>query len=141
MEFLWLLSLVLAPAVGALVTLWRVRTRAEPGDLAAGLARLRSTDGLSDGQRVALEGTLRLHRATTEPEPVAVSATLADGREVRGAAEGLRLALAPPAPTPNQTTSVDHDRLSTFAIDVDTASYAIARRKLREGGGDPEQNG
>jgi Ca-activated chloride channel homolog len=33
----------------------------------------------------------------------------------------------------NPMISVNEDRLSTFAIDVDTASYTIARRKLNEG--------
>lgn len=32
------------------------------------------------------------------------------------------------------------DRLSTFAVDVDTASYAIARRKLREGQAPPPES-
>src|SRR5262245_58822601 len=33
----------------------------------------------------------------------------------------------------NPVTDPAKDRLSTFAIDVDTASYAIARRKIIEG--------
>lgn len=33
----------------------------------------------------------------------------------------------------NPMTSTATDKLSTFAIDVDTASYAIARKKIREG--------
>lgn len=33
----------------------------------------------------------------------------------------------------NKMTSTKEDRFSTFSIDVDTASYAIARRKLTEG--------
>jgi Ca-activated chloride channel family protein len=33
----------------------------------------------------------------------------------------------------NDMTRVDRDRYSTFSIDVDTASYSIARRKLEEG--------
>jgi Ca-activated chloride channel family protein len=33
----------------------------------------------------------------------------------------------------NGWVSTDEDALSTFAVDVDTASYAVARRKLREG--------
>ncbi len=33
----------------------------------------------------------------------------------------------------NQMTDVGEDNLSTFAIDVDTGSYTIARRKLNEG--------
>ena len=33
----------------------------------------------------------------------------------------------------NDMTLVDKDRFSTFSIDVDTASYSIARRKLQEG--------
>ena len=32
----------------------------------------------------------------------------------------------------NDMTETEEDRFSTFAIDVDTASYTIARRKLRE---------
>jgi Ca-activated chloride channel family protein len=39
----------------------------------------------------------------------------------------------------NPVTSPEKDRLSTFAIDVDTASYAISRRKLLEGGLPPYQ--
>jgi Ca-activated chloride channel homolog len=39
----------------------------------------------------------------------------------------------------NPTVDPAKDRLSTFAIDVDTASYAIARRKLLEGGLPPYQ--
>ncbi|MFT4975569.1 MAG: Ca-activated chloride channel family protein [Myxococcota bacterium] len=34
----------------------------------------------------------------------------------------------------NGFTLVDQDALSTFSIDVDTASYTVARRKLTEGG-------
>ncbi len=37
------------------------------------------------------------------------------------------------AEAPNQLVTADHDALSTFAIDVDTASYTHARRQL-EGG-------
>lgn len=33
----------------------------------------------------------------------------------------------------NPFVSVDRDRLSTFAVDVDTASYAVARRYINEG--------
>ncbi|MGE0871014.1 MAG: von Willebrand factor type A domain-containing protein [Kofleriaceae bacterium] len=33
----------------------------------------------------------------------------------------------------NPWVSTEHDRFSTFAADVDTASYTIARRKLQEG--------
>ncbi|MCB9762320.1 MAG: von Willebrand factor type A domain-containing protein [Alphaproteobacteria bacterium] len=33
----------------------------------------------------------------------------------------------------NDMTLTEQDRYSTFSVDVDTASYAIARRKLREG--------
>src|SRR5262245_26353112 len=39
----------------------------------------------------------------------------------------------------NPTVDPAKDRFSTFAIDVDTASYAIARRKLLEGGLPPYQ--
>jgi Ca-activated chloride channel family protein len=39
----------------------------------------------------------------------------------------------------NPTVDPAKDRSSTFAIDVDTASYAIARRKLLEGGLPPYQ--
>jgi Ca-activated chloride channel family protein len=39
----------------------------------------------------------------------------------------------------NPTVDPAKDRLSTFAIDVDTASYAISRRKLLEGGLPPYQ--
>ena len=42
--------------------------------------------------------------------------------------------LAPPvAPPVNPWVMSDKDRLSTFAIDVDTASYAIARRSIAQG--------
>ncbi|HOX43809.1 MAG TPA: von Willebrand factor type A domain-containing protein [Myxococcota bacterium] len=34
----------------------------------------------------------------------------------------------------NQWTDAEKDSLSTFAVDVDTGSYTIVRRKLREGG-------
>jgi len=34
----------------------------------------------------------------------------------------------------NEMTLVEKDAQSTFSVDVDTASYAISRRKLREGG-------
>ena len=34
----------------------------------------------------------------------------------------------------NGFTVVDHDALSTFSVDVDTASYTVSRRKLQEGG-------
>ncbi len=40
---------------------------------------------------------------------------------------------AQPTQAPNETTSTDHDPRSTFAIDVDTASYTLARRQLRAG--------
>jgi Ca-activated chloride channel family protein len=39
----------------------------------------------------------------------------------------------------NPATDPAKDRFSTFAIDVDTASYAIARRKILEGGLPPYQ--
>ena len=39
----------------------------------------------------------------------------------------------------NPTVDPTKDRFSTFAIDVDTASYAISRRKLLEGGLPPYQ--
>ncbi|MEZ4311453.1 MAG: VWA domain-containing protein [Polyangiaceae bacterium] len=39
----------------------------------------------------------------------------------------------------NPTTDPTKDRFSTFSIDVDTASYAISRRKLLEGGLPPYQ--
>ena len=39
----------------------------------------------------------------------------------------------------NPTVDPTKDRFSTFAIDVDTASYAISRRKLMEGGLPPFQ--
>ncbi len=58
----------------------------------------------------------------------------ADTKKTLGNFGAANVALTPPAPTPNQTTSVDHDRLSTFAIDVDTASYTHARRQLLAGG-------
>ncbi|MBL8934444.1 MAG: von Willebrand factor type A domain-containing protein [Archangium sp.] len=54
-----------------------------------------------------------------------------------GASEygGAGYAPAPPQPTaaPNQLVTADHDALSTFAIDVDTASYTYARRQLQGG--------
>jgi Ca-activated chloride channel family protein len=37
----------------------------------------------------------------------------------------------------NRMTLVEEDRLSTFAIDVDTASYSIVRRKILEGAAVP----
>src|SRR5262249_10863308 len=39
----------------------------------------------------------------------------------------------------NPVTSPEKDRFSTFAIDVDTASYSISRRKLMGGGLPPYQ--
>lgn len=52
----------------------------------------------------------------------------------------------PPANTEHYTdygvnpfVDAAQDKLSTFAIDVDTASYSIARRKLREGGPLPKE--
>src|SRR5262245_5511484 len=38
----------------------------------------------------------------------------------------------------NWMTNTDQDPLSTFAVDVDTASYSISRRKLTEGELPPE---
>ena len=38
----------------------------------------------------------------------------------------------------NRFTDTSEDHLSTFAIDVDTGSYTIARRKLNEGGTPPK---
>lgn len=60
------------------------------------------------------------------------------------------VAVATPTPDPqgtehytdhgvNPVTDPAKDRLSTFAIDVDTASYTIARRKITEGGLPPFQ--
>jgi Ca-activated chloride channel family protein len=50
--------------------------------------------------------------------------------------EALVIATPPPAPETRIHPMVDaaKDRLSTFAIDVDTASYAFARRAIVEGG-------
>ncbi len=51
--------------------------------------------------------------------------------------EGTYAQAAPAAPqptvAPNQLTTADGDALSTFAIDVDTASYTYARRQLSSG--------
>src|SRR5689334_12569371 len=64
------------------------------------------------------------------------------------ASAALTVAALPPEPQGtesyqdygvNPTVDPAKDRLSTFAIDVDTASYAIARRKLLEGGLPPYQ--
>ena len=38
----------------------------------------------------------------------------------------------------NPDVQTEKDRFSTFAIDVDTASYSISRRKLNEGGLPPK---
>jgi len=61
----------------------------------------------------------------------------------RAKAAGKPMAAADMAEPANTESYVDHgvqnwvdtskDHLSTFAVDVDTASYTIARRKLREG--------
>ncbi len=62
-----------------------------------------------------------------------------------GAAQGAKVAYGTSAPTlqanteqytdygTNAMTATARDHLSTFSIDVDTASYTIARRKLGEG--------
>ena len=51
--------------------------------------------------------------------------------------EGTYAPIAPVAPqptvAPNQLVTADADALSTFAIDVDTASYTYARRQLSSG--------
>ncbi len=55
------------------------------------------------------------------------------GRSVRGAGGGSPVATAFAEPRINDWVDTATDHLSTFAADVDTASYAHARRHLREG--------
>jgi Ca-activated chloride channel family protein len=66
------------------------------------------------------------------------------GRGVIAAMEHRPMTVAQGSPTPesgesyqdygtNPMTRTAEDRLSTFSVDVDTASYAIARRKIVEG--------
>lgn len=64
----------------------------------------------------------------------------ASGRVAMRQAMPNSVVVAPPANTEHYTeygtnamTLAEQDRLSTFSIDVDTASYTIARRKLSEG--------
>jgi Ca-activated chloride channel family protein len=90
--------------------------------------------------------------------PPAVAGKPAAKKEAKSKAPAAATPQAPPAPiavatpTPepqgtedykdygvNPVTDPAKDRLSTFAIDVDTASYTIARRKIQEGSLPPFQ--
>lgn len=78
----------------------------------------------------------------------AVGGPAVQGQAPMGVALPTRRLMAPPVQTPgapgpgaeryqnpgvNPFVSSAEDRLSTFAVDVDTASYTIARRKILEG--------
>ena len=102
------------------------------GGTAAGLGGL-GTKGTGTGAGYGMGATPSMGRASPSPD-----------FEVRGATGGVERdkVLPPPAAAntegyvnygTNDMTLVEGDRFSTFAVDVDTASYAMARRKLNEG--------
>ncbi|MEU3514586.1 von Willebrand factor type A domain-containing protein [Streptomyces sp. NPDC006654] len=56
------------------------------------------------------------------------------GADESHTSDGPNRGLGLPAPAPSRTPDGDSGRLSTFALDVDTASYGYARRTLADGG-------
>lgn len=88
--------------------------------------------------------------APPPPPPTAGAAQPAKKAEAKVAPAEPPAVVATPTPEPqgtedykdygvNPVTDPAKDRLSTFAIDVDTASYTIARRKITEGSLPPFQ--
>ena len=96
------------------------RRHAGPGPVQPG-ATLTAQATAAGGSKIAMPS------APIAAKPSAKSAVAEDEGAARNT-EGYHDYGVNPAVDPNQ------DRLSTFAIDVDTASYAIARRKLVDGG-------
>ena len=86
--------------------------------------------------------------APMEHEPMPLTMRRADVGERRHGGMALDLPAAVPAVARSAESFTDHgvnpftlstdDALSTFSIDVDTASYAVARRKLQSGSLPPE---
>ncbi|TNE88813.1 MAG: VWA domain-containing protein [Deltaproteobacteria bacterium] len=85
-------------------------------------------------------------RPAPSPGPMPLAAEAPAMPTGGGAVGGLYMPPAPPPPPPvatntehytdygiNGFTDAGQDNLSTFAVDVDTASYTMVRRKLREG--------
>ncbi|MCO4744976.1 MAG: VWA domain-containing protein [Proteobacteria bacterium] len=90
-------------------------------------------------------------RPMSRPRPAPAKRKMAPAADMAaGGMAGPSIAYAPPPPPPVPTpvtSSTEHytdygingftdtgsDNLSTFAVDVDTASYTMVRRKLREG--------
>ena len=104
-----------------------------------------------DKNKDLADRSTRRQTAQQEQKPASAPATGAAGQGLLG----TEIAAAPPVDTPvvpdvvrnserftdygvNPFTMVSQDHLSTFSIDVDTASYSIARRKLEEGSLPPE---
>ncbi|MFD5541965.1 von Willebrand factor type A domain-containing protein [Streptomyces sp. NPDC127079] len=56
------------------------------------------------------------------------------GADENHTSDGPNHSLGLPAPAPSRLPDDDSGRLSTFALDVDTASYGYARRTLADGG-------
>ncbi|NBM19851.1 VWA domain-containing protein [Streptomyces sp. GC420] len=100
-----------------------IRTRLVAAALVGGLT-LAGCGGSGDsGESSSKDGPTGGHH---EAGPLPAQPTTGPGDTTSGAAEGEQRDFAP-SPTP------DPDYLSTFALDVDTASYGYARRTLAQG--------
>ena len=101
-----------------------------------------SVGGQTSGEIQELEGLL-----SDISSPAEMTGVMAGSVSLRQAYSGGTLRLEPPAPPPVISPSLDDfdvlppsdfrrvadHPLSTFSIDVDTASYTVVRRMLREG--------
>lgn len=102
--------------------------------VAAALLVLAACEAAHDTQSATSAGSAA---KATASAPVAASA---GGAGMRMAAPAPAMMVLPPHPgerfpeaSPNKWRAVEENPVSTFSIDVDTASYAFARRGLREG--------
>lgn len=117
-----------------------VVAEAEPADIDGMLAQMERS--LVAGEIQELEGLL-----SDISSPAEMTGVMAGSVSLRQAYSGGTLRLEPPAPPPVISPSLDDfdvlppsdfrrvadHPLSTFSIDVDTASYTVVRRMLREG--------
>jgi Ca-activated chloride channel family protein len=111
----------------------------------AGLCVLAAGCGRADSPEAVASSSVPLSEAPGLPAPVATAVAASPAMKSRAAKDESGF-----AQRPNSEQYVDHgvrpwmiaskDALSTFAIDVDTASYTIARRKLREGALPPPES-
>ncbi len=139
-------------ALVVIVTLFGDNLRRLNGASAAALAG--SDPYVAEGEPLRVpeedDAELRDPRSMAEPSPAAVPCRpLRPRRPPRRLGRVRQAALpAEPLPTgnthdaerPNPFTLTSEDALSTFAVDVDTASYALFRRYVNEGSLPPRES-